>query len=79
MEYLEAGDMGKRDATISGVLRQAIANSGMSLNALAVETGVNHGQLSRFIRSERSLTLGSAERLAEYFGLVLVANGGKRK
>ena len=38
-------------------LRRAIAGCGLSLNQLAAATGVHKAQLSRFLRSERTLTL----------------------
>jgi hypothetical protein len=52
-------------------LRQAIADSNLSLNELARRAGVSEGQLSRFLRGHRALTLPTAARLCEYFGLEL--------
>jgi transcriptional regulator with XRE-family HTH domain len=52
-------------------LRQAIRGCGMSLNQLAKATGVHQGQLSRFLRAERSLTLPAAAKLCTYLGLQL--------
>jgi transcriptional regulator with XRE-family HTH domain len=52
-------------------LRRAIGDCGMSLNQLAKATGVNKGQLSRFMRSERSLTLPAAAKLCAHLGLYL--------
>jgi plasmid maintenance system antidote protein VapI len=54
---------------LAALLRKSIRDSGQSLNALAQECGVDSGQLSRFMREERSLTLESVEKLLRYFGL----------
>lgn len=53
-------------------LKQAILNSGRSLNSLAKESGVDHGRLSRFIRGERDLTFAAAMKVCQVVGLVLV-------
>jgi transcriptional regulator with XRE-family HTH domain len=52
-------------------LRQAIGGCGLSLTQLAKATGVNKGQLSRFMRKERSLTLRAVAKLCAYLGLSL--------
>jgi transcriptional regulator with XRE-family HTH domain len=52
-------------------LRRAVAGCGLSLNGLARETGVSAGQLSRFLRGERTLTLKAAARLCAYLKLSL--------
>lgn len=53
-------------------LKQAVRESGLSLNELARQCGVSPPQLSRFMRDERSLTLDSAAKLFDYFGLGVV-------
>jgi transcriptional regulator with XRE-family HTH domain len=53
-------------------LRRALAASGVSMNRLGKEAGVNQAQLSRFLRGERTLTLTTAARLCAYLGLRLV-------
>lgn len=53
-------------------LRAAIAASGLSLNELRRRCGVDHGQLSRFVRGERDLTLTNAGRVAGALGLALL-------
>ncbi len=58
-------------ATLSDQLRAAIRGSGLSLYKLAKRTRVDHGQLSRFLRGERSITLETADRIAEELGLRL--------
>jgi transcriptional regulator with XRE-family HTH domain len=52
-------------------LQDAIRASGLSLNELGRRTRVSEGQLSRFLRGDRTLTLPAAARLCLYFGLEL--------
>jgi hypothetical protein len=52
-------------------LQQAIRGSGMSLNSLSELTGVDDGQLSRFMRNERTFTLPVAAKLCTALGLEL--------
>lgn len=54
---------------ISGALREAVRKDGRTLKAMAESSGVDGGQLSRFMRDERSLTLESADKLIEALGL----------
>lgn len=54
---------------ISAALREAIRADGRSLNTLGKLSGVDSGQLSRFMRSERSLTLDSVDKLIAALGL----------
>jgi hypothetical protein len=61
---------------LSGVLRGAILDSGLSFKALERETGVLRQSLMKFVRGEQSLRLDIAGRLASYFNLELRA---KRK
>jgi transcriptional regulator with XRE-family HTH domain len=43
-----------------------------TLNALAKETGVSAGVLSRFVRGERNVTVATAEKICQALDLVLV-------
>ena len=52
-------------------LRRAIENSGMSRNQLSIKSGVDPAQLCYFVHGERTLTLKSAEKIAEVLGLEL--------
>jgi transcriptional regulator with XRE-family HTH domain len=63
----------KRD-TLAGDLRQAINESGISMYKLAQDTGVSRSQLSRFMREERDLSLGVANKLCEVLGLRLIGS-----
>ena len=52
-------------------LRQAILQADMSRNKLSQISGVDPAQLCYFVQGKRSLTLRSAERIAEALGLEL--------
>ena len=61
---------------ISDQLKDAIRNSGMSVSQIARDTGITQPTLSRFIsehsEQHRDIRLeATADKLAEYFGLVL--------
>ena len=47
--------------------------------AIARETGVDKGRLSRFIRGQRSLTLPAVDALARYLGLELSTKQRRKK
>src|SRR5262245_47598261 len=64
-----------REPTLSDLLRQAIAESGLSHNALAQATGVTLASILRFARGDQSLRLDKADLLAAYFGLTLTKKG----
>jgi plasmid maintenance system antidote protein VapI len=57
---------------LTDVLRRSIAESGVSYKALSRETGLARASLQRFADGRQSLRLDLADRLAAYFGLVLV-------
>jgi len=63
--------MGRRKtrASMTDVLRQAIAGSEMSFKALERATGVKRQSLMKFARGEQSLRLDLADKLAAYFGI----------
>jgi transcriptional regulator with XRE-family HTH domain len=52
-------------------LRQAIRQSGQTLNQLSQQCGVGRDQLSRFLRGRRDLTLETADRVCQALGLEL--------
>jgi len=62
-------------APISNLLRQTIAESGVSYNALQKATGVTRASMMRFVRGDQSLRLDMADRLAAYFDLELRRKG----
>jgi transcriptional regulator with XRE-family HTH domain len=73
------GLMAMRRSNLQEQLRQAVRDSGQSLNQLAERTGVDSGRLSRFMRGERDLTLSATTRICEALGLQLckTENGDK--
>jgi transcriptional regulator with XRE-family HTH domain len=54
-------------------IQQAIRDSGLTLGELGRTTGVSAGQLSRFLRGERMLSLPATAKLCEALRLHLVA------
>lgn len=58
-------------ASATDVLRQAIAESGLSFIELERRTGVIRQSLMKFARGEQSLRLDMADRLIDYFDLEL--------
>ncbi len=52
-------------------LREAIADSGLTLYRIAKDAGIAYPVLHRFASGERDLTLETASRLADYFGMRL--------
>jgi plasmid maintenance system antidote protein VapI len=57
--------------TLADVLRRAMSETGLSVNALAKAAGIAQPVLYRFVTGERDLTLRTAQKLADYFGLEL--------
>jgi hypothetical protein len=55
-----------------GLLREAIQNSGRSLNQLSEASGVPRRQLSRFVRGKRTFTLPVVERVCRALHLTLM-------
>lgn len=56
---------------MTGTLRHAIAECGLSFKELERRTDVLRQSLMKFARGEQSLRLAQADKLAEYFGLRL--------
>ncbi len=65
-EQAEARTQARRSGPgpISEAVRRAIKESGMSVFALARASGVPQPVLSRFVRGERDITLGTLDKLA---------------
>ncbi len=64
--------MAKAPKAIDKALREAIQASGLTHYAISQAAGVSPGQIDRFVSGERDLRLGTAARIAEALGLVLV-------
>lgn len=69
----------QEDPHLVAALKDAIATSGEKLAQIARATGVSTGQLSRFVRGERDLSLGAASKLVDYFGFKLVRSKARGK
>lgn len=63
--------MSKNKLTMAAQLKKAIQDSGKTVNAVAVESGIPQPVLHRFVSGERDLTLTTVQKLADYFGLEL--------
>jgi DNA-binding phage protein len=66
-----------REAETPGLveqLREAVRQSGQSLNQLSAACGVGRDRLSRFLRGRRDLTLTAAEKVCRALGLRLAAD-----
>jgi len=59
--------------TISEALRKAIEASGKTVHQLAIETGVSHTVIGRFLKGERDLRLETADKLSAAVGLTVIA------
>ena len=61
--------MSKKTMTVE--LKRAVRASGLPLNRIAVQSGVQVAALRRFMAGEQSLRLDKADLLASYFKLSL--------
>jgi hypothetical protein len=61
---------------LSDQLRKAMADYG-TMYAVGRDSGIPATVLGRFVRGERSLTLPTVERLAEFFGMKLTPSTRK--
>lgn len=66
-------------AMVGDTLREAIRRDGRSATTLARDSGVSKPQITRFLRGERSLTLGAVDRLCVALGLELRYVGRGKK
>jgi hypothetical protein len=66
-------------ANMTELIQSAIRDSGLPLLKIAWLAGIDQGQLSRFMRNERQLTLPVVEQLCDVLGLELKATGKKPK
>ena len=62
----------KQKQKLSGVLRDAIQDSGLTYYRISKDTGVVATSIMRFVQGETSLRLDRAELLADYLGLEMV-------
>jgi len=66
-----------KPTTMTGALKQAIEESGLTVLEIERATSVKRASVLRFMRGETSLRLDIADRLAAYFGLAVVKRKGK--
>jgi transcriptional regulator with XRE-family HTH domain len=59
--------------TFTDQLRDAVEKSGESQRVIADATGINQGNLSRFLRGERGMSLDNVDALCAYLKLKLIA------
>lgn len=62
---------GRSRLSLADTLKQAVAATGMSVNAVASQSGVPQAGLQRFLKGQRGMTLDTAERLCAYLQLEL--------
>lgn len=65
--------------TVSEKLRQAIAECGLSPNALAIECNLDPGIIARFVAKKRGLSIESLDLVAEALDLRLVEDVRPRR
>jgi len=58
-------------AEVTKTLQQAIRDSDFSQSEVARRAGIDVGQVSRFLRGERGMTLATAAKVADVLGLDL--------
>jgi plasmid maintenance system antidote protein VapI len=61
------------------MIREACRKSSESLYALAKESGVDQGQLRRFVAGEQSIGIATAEKIGRVLGMELKAPKARRK
>jgi transcriptional regulator with XRE-family HTH domain len=64
---------------ISKQLRQAIQDSGETMYAVAMGSGLSFPVVSRFVHGQRDIRLETADALCEYLGLRLTDRKPKRR
>jgi plasmid maintenance system antidote protein VapI len=57
--------------TLTEQLREAVNSSGLTLYRVAVDAGLPYAVVHRFATSQRSISLETADKLAELFGMRL--------
>jgi transcriptional regulator with XRE-family HTH domain len=56
-------------SSLADTLRRAIQESGMSRYAIAEQSGVDEGTLSKFVRGLKTINVETADKLMNLFGL----------
>ncbi len=58
-----------KDINLDNLVRDAVKQSGLSQYRLAINSGISHAAISRFMTRNQTLTLRSASRLLAAMGL----------
>jgi plasmid maintenance system antidote protein VapI len=61
----------KQPADLGKQLQAAVGGCGQNLYAVAKASGIDYAVLHRFMNDDRDIKLGTASRLADYFGMSL--------
>lgn len=64
---------------LSEQLIAATRATGLSLDAMAAETGIHKSALSRFLNRHRGLSWSALDRLGHFLGAELTIRGPKQK
>jgi plasmid maintenance system antidote protein VapI len=67
-----------RKPTIADILRRTIKESGIPPEEIERETGIKRRTIREFLSGAQSMQIASADRLAEYFKLALVAESDRK-
>lgn len=71
--------MVRRPTKLADTLRELIAKSDESRNAIAEATGIDRGNLSRFMNGKGGLSIEAIDALMDYFGLELKHKATRRR
>lgn len=71
--------MGKRRASLSDQIRQAVDESGMSRYRICKELGLAEATMSRFMSGQGGLSMATLDALADLLGLEITARPKRRK
>jgi len=71
--------MGTKPKNISGQIRLAIENAGVTRYRIAKDTGISESMLSKFMSGDRGFSMESLDVLGEYLGLEIVVRRTKTK
>lgn len=68
-----------RKQRFSDQLRRAVESSGKTRYQISKETGIDQGNLARFVNQGAGLSMNSVDKLCECLGLRLVAGDPPKK
>ena len=61
----------KKRLTLAEQLRKVMVDSGTSHYRIWKDTGISQPVITRFVNEDRNISIVTADKLAEYFGLEL--------